>query len=129
MDLTYYMHLVGIKRRNWLQECTECKASKQTKNQSIKQWSCVDRMRVPLCYLRAIIALLTEDIAIQYNAKHHTITCICRLPRFCESYRMTTKFPNISPLLYHVSNELKPISVNKQFSALLFEFVCVFRRL
>jgi len=26
--VTYYVHLVGIKRRNWLQECTELKASK-----------------------------------------------------------------------------------------------------
>jgi hypothetical protein len=28
MYLTYYVHLVGIKRRNWLQECREMKASK-----------------------------------------------------------------------------------------------------
>ena len=28
MYLTYYVHKVGIKRRDWLQECTELKASK-----------------------------------------------------------------------------------------------------
>jgi len=34
MYLTYYVHLVGTKRSDWLQKCTEWKVSKYTTSRS-----------------------------------------------------------------------------------------------
>ena len=52
MYLTYYVHLVGIKRRNCLQECTKFKTSED--NVNLAEHHCVNDFGVGNLHLRIL---------------------------------------------------------------------------
>jgi hypothetical protein len=65
MYLTY-VDSVGIKRRNWLQECTELKASKDYVN--LAEHHYVNHFGVRMLHLRVLIGCkLTEHIYLTFK--------------------------------------------------------------